>query len=79
MHEHDEEFHPKYRVFKEQFVICWAGRKKFIKGKTYYSRVDIELINEQVRLFYSVLDDVTISYNSSTFLITEFVKLGINL
>ncbi len=78
MHEHDEEFHPKYRVFKEQFVICWAGRKKFIKGKTYYSRVDIELINEQVRLFYSVLDDVTISYNSSTFLITEFVKLGIN-
>lgn len=78
MHEHDEEFHPQYKVFKEQFVICWAGKKKVIDGKTYYSRVDIELINEQVRLFYSVLDDVTISYNSSTFLITEFVKLGIN-
>ena len=75
---HNEEYDPRYKVFKEQFVICWAGKKKLVDEKTFYSRVDIELINEQVRLFYSALDDVTISYNSSSFIITEFVKLGIN-
>lgn len=41
-----------YKVFKEQFVVCWAGQLKKIKGKEYFSRVDIELINEQVRLFF---------------------------
>ena len=35
-----------YKVFKEQFVVCWAGHRKKVKKKTYYSRVDIELINE---------------------------------
>jgi len=75
---HNEEYEPQYKVFKEQFVICWAGKKKIVGDKVFYSRVDIELINEQVRLFYSALDEVKISFNSSSFIITEFVKLGIN-
>ena len=75
---HNDEYNPQYKVFKEQFVVCWAGKMKVVGDKVLYSRVDIELINEQVRLFYSTLDDVAISYNSSTFLISEFVKLGIN-
>ncbi|WP_222982243.1 ATP-binding protein [Flagellimonas meishanensis] len=66
-----------YKVFKEQFVVCWAGIKKKTKTKIYYSRVDIELINEQVKLFYSALDEVTISYNDDTFSILEFVQLGL--
>ena len=33
-----------YKVFKEQFVVCWAGNPKKNNGKIYYSRVDIELI-----------------------------------
>src|SRR5690606_1343380 len=33
----------KYKVFKELFVICWAGIPKKIHGKDYLSRVDIEL------------------------------------
>jgi len=68
----------KYKVFKELFVVCWAGHKKVVKGQTYYSRVDIELINEQVKLFYSALDEVSIEYNDSSFLITEYVALGLN-
>jgi len=68
----------KYKVFKEQFVVCWAGNKKTIKGQTYYSRVDIELINEQVKLFYSALDEVSISYDEETFTILEFVRLGMD-
>ena len=68
----------KYKVFKEQFVVCWAGHKKTIKGETYYSRVDIELINEQVKLFYSALDEVSIHYDDHTFTILEFVRLGMD-
>ncbi|MFL9844089.1 ATP-binding protein [Flavobacterium rhizosphaerae] len=67
-----------YKVFKELFVVCWAGHKKTVKGKTYYSRVDIELINEQVKLFYSALDEVSITFDEDTFSITEYVPLGLN-
>ncbi|MEC7265031.1 MAG: DUF5929 domain-containing protein, partial [Bacteroidota bacterium] len=66
-----------YKVFKEQFVVCWAGNKKKVKNKIYYSRVDIELINEQVKLFYSALDEITIEYNEDTFSTVEYVQLGL--
>lgn len=67
-----------FKVFKELFVVCWAGNKKKIKDKIYYSRVDIELVNEQVKLFYSALDEVTIEYDNETFTITEYIRLGLN-
>lgn len=66
-----------YKVFKEQFVLCWAGVKKEVKSETYYSRVDIELINEQVKLFYSSLDEVSITYDEDRFKIKEYVHLGV--
>ena len=68
----------KYKVFKELFVICWAGIPKNLRDKTFLSRVDIELINEQVKLFYSAQDEVTITYDENTFTITEYVSLGLN-
>lgn len=67
-----------YKVFKELFVVCWAGNLKHVKGNDYYSRVDIELINEQVRLFYSALDEVSISFSEEEFKIIEYVHLGLN-
>ena len=73
-----EDYNPKYKVFKEYFVICWSGHKKTIENQTFYSRVDIALINEQVRLFYSTLDAVEISYNKNSFEIIEYVNLGLN-
>lgn len=66
-----------YKVFKEQFVVCWAGNKKVANGVTYYYRVDIELINEQVKLFYSNLDEITISFDEDSFTTIEFVQLGL--
>lgn len=66
-----------YKVFKEQFVVCWAGNKKKVNNKTYYSRVDIELINEQVKLFYSALDEITITYDEHSFSTLEYVQLGL--
>jgi len=69
---------PKYKVFKELFVICWAGIAKKSRNKTFLSRVDIELINEQIKLFYSAQDVVEITYDDDTFTIVEYVPLGLN-
>ena len=69
---------PKYKVFKELFVICWAGIVKKSRDKTYLSRVDIELINEQIKLFYSAQDVVEITFDEDTFTIIEYVPLGLN-
>jgi hypothetical protein len=73
-----KDFSPKYKVFKELFVICWAGKYKKIGDKTFLSRVDVALINEQIKLFYSAQDVVTISFDDTTFTITEYVPLGLN-
>ncbi len=67
----------EYIVFKEIYVLCWAGVKKTVKDTVYYSRVDIELINEQVKLFYSALDEVSISYTENTFEIIEYISAKI--
>ncbi len=66
-----------YKVFKEQFVICWSGKVKYKKNQEYYYRVDIEMVNEQVRLFYSALDEVQITYDDDSYSILEFVELGL--
>ncbi len=73
-----KDFNPQYKVFKEYFVLCWSGDKKQLKDEIFFSRVDIELINEQVRLFYSALDEVTISYTEDSFKIVEYVRLGLH-
>jgi len=72
---HNKEYNPAYKVFNEQFVLCWAGKQKKVGDKIFYSRVDIELINEQVRLFYSALDEVKIEINHRSFIITEYIYL----
>ncbi len=69
---------PKYKVFKELFIICWAGVPKKSRDKTFLSRVDIELINEQIKLFYSAQDVVTITFDEDSFTIIEYVSLGLN-
>jgi len=72
-----QDYNPQYKVFKEYFVMCWAGQKKEVKDEVFYSRVDIELINEQVRLFFSTLDEVSMEYNNDSFKIVEYVNLGL--
>ncbi len=71
------DYNPTYKVFKEYFVVCWASKEKKIENTIYHSRVDIELINEQVRLFYSTFDDVSISITEDSFKITEYIHLGL--
>lgn len=78
MNNRHKDLSSKYKVFKELFVICWAGIPKTIRNETFLSRVDIELVNEQIKLFYSAQDDVTIKYDENSFTITEYVPLGLN-
>lgn len=75
---HHSGLHTNYKVFKEAFVVCWAGMEKKVKDRLYYSRVDIELINEQVKLFYSTYDEVEIVYDENSFSLIEYVRLGLN-
>jgi hypothetical protein len=63
---------PQYKVLR-LFVICWAGTPKKYETR-HFSRVDIELINEQIKLFYSDQDVVTITYDEDTFTIIEYVS-----
>lgn len=65
-----------YHVFQEYYTVCWAGIEKYKKAKTYLSRVDIELINENVRIFYSALDEIEIQITENEFIITEYLRLG---
>lgn len=78
VNQHNKDLNPTYKVFKDQFVLCWAGIEKRINDKILYSRVDIELINEQIRLFYSALDEVEIEHNNQSFIITEYLQIGID-
>ncbi len=72
-----KDYNPQYKVFKEYFVVCWAAEEKQTANEMYLSRVDIELINEQVRLFYSNLDKVSIIMTEHSFKIIEYVNLGL--
>ncbi|WP_452218471.1 DUF5929 domain-containing protein [Lacinutrix undariae] len=71
------DYSPQYKVFKEYFVLCWSGEKKTVGNETFFSRVDIKLINEQVRLFFSTLDEVSITFDENSFKIIEYVNLGL--
>lgn len=73
----NEDYQPTYKVFKEYFVVCWAAKQKKIENTVYHSRVNIELINEQVKLFYSDLDEISIAYDKDSFKIVEYVHLGL--
>ena len=57
-------------------MLCWAGLEKKEKENSYYSRVDVELINEHVKLFYSAHDEVEIEMDAHSFSLIEYVRLG---
>ncbi|WP_310554638.1 ATP-binding protein [Flavobacterium sp.] len=73
-----KDMYANHKVFKELFVVCWSGNQKKVREKTYLYRVDIELINEQIKLFYSAQDEVSIAFDDTSFEITEYISLGLN-
>lgn len=67
-----------YLVFKETHVICWAGMARKMGDRTLFSRVDIEIINEQIKLFFSAYDLVEVNFDENSFRLTEYIPIGIN-
>jgi len=72
----DKEYNPQYVVFKEQYVVCWAGYRTDFDKKSILSEVDIRIINEGIRIFYSAVQWVDVSVTESDFSVTEYVNLG---
>jgi len=71
-----KEYNPQYLIFKDQFILCWAGCRNKIKGEPLLSEVDIRIVNEGTRIFYSANQYVDIDITDSEFNITEYVVLG---
>lgn len=78
IHNRHADMKAQYVVFKEAHVICWAGIPKLIDNKTLFSRVDIELITEQIKLFYSAYDLVEVTQTEDLFTLTEYIPIGVN-
>jgi hypothetical protein len=70
------EYHPQYLVFKDQYVICWAGYRTKYGEIPMLSEVDIRIVNEASRLFYSAAQWVDIKTTDSEFVILEYKVLG---
>ena len=75
--EDNKDYHPQYNVFKEYFVLCYAGKRKKLNHEDFYTRVNIQLVNEQVKLFYSDQDQIQMQIKEDEFRILEYVRLCI--
>ena len=73
----NKDYNPQYNVFKEYFVLCFAGKKTRLNDEDFYTRVNIQLVNEQVKLFYSDQDQVQMEIKDDEFKIFEYVRLCI--
>ncbi len=69
----DKAYNPIYYVFKEQFVVCLAG---YSTNDEYLSEVDIQIINEGTRLFFSAIQEVKVNITEDSIIIIEFQRLG---
>ena len=70
-------YNPTHIVFKDQFVLCWSGYSENYYGKQkYFCEVDVQIINENKRLFFSAVQFLDITYDDSHFTITESTPLG---
>lgn len=70
------DYKPQYLVFKDQFVICWAGYRGHYGETPILQEVDIRIINEGVKLFFSAIQFVDVKITESDLNIIEYKVLG---
>jgi hypothetical protein len=70
------EYQAQYHVFKDQFVICWAGYRTTWGKIPILSEVDIRLINEASRIYYSGTQYVNVEIDDSELRAIEYKVLG---
>lgn len=69
-------YNPAHLVYKDQFVLCWSGYANDYGNQEYFSEVDVQIINENKRLFFSAVQFLDITYDDSHFIIKELTPLG---
>jgi len=68
-------YNPKYAVFNDQHIICYSGWEDIENGKLLLSEVNISLVTEGVKIFWSALQYVNIYFDDKIFTIEENIML----
>ena len=61
-----------YKVFKETFAVVWGGCKDSEDADSI-NEVNIYILNESKRFFYSCLQDIEIQYTDEQFKVIEYI------
>lgn len=69
-------YYPEYLVFLDQFVLCWSAWRDSYGERKYYSEIDIQIINENKKIFISATQFADIIIEDNCFKIVELVPLG---
>jgi len=70
------EYNPENIVFLDQFVLCWSAWRDKYGERDYYSEINIQLVNENKKIFISAVQFADIIISEKEFKIIELVPLG---
>ena len=71
-----QNYNPSSIVFHEQSILCWSGYQSMFNKETVWSEIDIILVNESVRFFYSAMTNANIIISETSFIIIENSVFG---
>jgi hypothetical protein len=72
----EPEYQPETIVYLNQFVLCWSAWRDKYGKRDYYTEIDIQLLNENKKIFISAVQYADIIINDKEFKIIELVPLG---
>ena len=70
-----EWYPPRHVVLRDIHVICYSGYVDKFDGEIFLSEVNIELIGENVQLFYSACEEIQINVSDDHIEIVKYVPL----
>jgi hypothetical protein len=70
------EYNPQFLLFQEQFAVCWSGWPDTYGDKKCYCEVDIQIINENKRIFFSAVHYVDVKIMDTSMKVIRFEPLG---
>ena len=73
-----ESYAPHHVVLHDIYVVCYSGWVDKINDESFLSEANIELIGENVQLFYSACEHIQISTSDNKIEIVKYVCLHFN-
>ena len=71
----DDSYNPRHFVFQDQHVLCFSGWKV---SETLWSECNVELVGENVEMFFSATKHIALEQQENALIITEYVALSVN-